>query len=135
MPLMEWSEKLSTRIPSVDRQHQVILKYINDLHDGIENGTVKSILDSTLDGLVGYTRTHFAYEEMLFKRYGYDHRVEHLRVHERMVSKISDYRDRYKHGESELGPELLEFLKDWLYHHILEDDMAYSEHLIAQGVK
>ncbi len=135
MPLMEWSEKLSTHIPSIDRQHKAILRYINDLHDGIENGTVKSILDSTLDGLVGYTRTHFAYEEMLFKRYDYDRQVEHLKVHERMVDKISNYRDRYKKGETELGPELLEFLKDWLYHHILEEDMAYTEHLIARGVE
>ncbi len=135
MPLMEWSEKLSTRIPSIDRQHQVILKYINDLHDGIESGETKGILDITLDGLVSYTRTHFAYEEMLFKRYGYEQQVEHLKVHERMVNRISSYRDRYKHGEKDIGLELLEFLKDWLYHHILEDDMAYTGHLIAQGVK
>lgn len=135
MPLMEWNEKLSTSIPSIDRQHQVILKYINELHDGIEGGKVKSILDSTLDGLVNYTRTHFAYEEMLFRRYAYDKQAEHLEVHARMVEKISSYRDRYKRGEEDIGPELLEFLKDWLYHHILEDDMAYSEQLIAQGVK
>ena len=135
MPLMEWNEKLSTSIPSIDRQHQVILKYINELHDGIEGGKVKSILDSTLDGLVNYTRTHFAYEEMLFRRYAYDKQAEHLEVHASMVEKISSYRDRYKRGEEDIGPELLEFLKDWLYHHILEDDMAYSEQLIAQGVK
>ena len=135
MPLMEWSDQLSTRIPSIDRQHKVILGYINDLHDGIEKGEIKGILDIVMQGLVNYTRTHFAYEEMLFKRYGYEDQVEHLKTHERMVVKISDFKDRYTHGAKDIGPELLEFLKDWLTHHILEDDMAYSEHLIAQGVE
>ena len=88
-----------------------------------------------MQGLVNYTRTHFAYEEMLFKRYGYEDQVEHLKTHERMVTKISDFRDRYTGGERDIGPELLDFLKDWLIHHILEDDMAYTEHLIAQGVE
>ena len=135
MPLMEWSDKLSTSIPSIDRQHKVILGYINDLHDGIESGEVKGILDITLQGLVNYTRTHFAYEEMLFKRYGYEQQVEHVKRHERLVEKISSFKQRYTNGEKEIGPELLEFLKDWLYHHILEDDMAYTEHLIAEGVE
>ena len=135
MPLMEWSENLSTHIPSVDRQHKVILGYINDLHDGIERGDVKGILDITLNGLVNYTRTHFAYEEMLFKRFGYEQQAEHKAVHERMIGKISDFKERYVKGDKEIGPELLEFLKDWLYHHILEDDMAYSEHMVEQGVK
>lgn len=135
MPLMEWSEKLSTSIPSIDRQHKVILGYINDLHDGIERGEIKGILDGILDGLFNYTRVHFAYEETLFRRCGYEQQADHLKVHERMLARVRDFRDRYKHGEKELAPELLDFLKDWLYHHILEDDMAYSEFMISKGIE
>ncbi len=135
MPLMEWSPKLSTNIPSIDRQHKVILGYINDLHDGIESGDCKGILEITLNGLVNYTRTHFAYEEMLFRRFGYEQQAEHVEVHERMIGKVADFKQRYVHGDRDIAPELLDFLKNWLYHHILEDDMAYSEHMVGQGVK
>ena len=135
MPLIEWSDKLSTRIPSIDRQHRVILGYINELHDGLEKDEHRGILDHVLRGLVGYTRTHFAYEEMLFKRFGYEQHEEHMAVHRRMVGKITDFKERFSRGEADIGPELLEFLKDWLYHHILEDDMAYSEFMLAQGLK
>ena len=135
MPLMEWSEQLSTGIASVDRQHKVIVGYINELYDGIERGEVKGVLDTILMGLVSYTRTHFAYEEMMFKVYDYAEKKEHLEVHERMVARVADFRDRFKAGETDIGPELLEFLKDWLYHHILEDDMAYTEYLIGKGAK
>ncbi len=135
MPLIEWSEKLSTKIPSIDRQHKVILGYINDLHDGIESGDCKGNLDLTLNGLVNYTRTHFAYEEMLFRRFDYEQQAEHLEVHQRMIGKVADFKQRYTSGERDIAPELLEFLKDWLYHHILEDDMAYSDHMTNHGVK
>ena len=135
MPLMEWSEKLSTRIPSIDRQHRVILGYINDLHDGIEAGDCKGVLEVTLNGLVNYTRTHFAYEEMLFRRFGYEQQQEHKAVHERMIGKVADFKQRYLEGDRDIAPELLEFLKEWLYHHILEDDMAYSEHMVGKGVQ
>ena len=133
MPLMEWSEKLSTKIPSIDRQQKVILGYINDLHDGIERGEARTVLDSVIEGLVNYTRTLFAYEEILFKRYDYEQKAEHVELHQRMMAKITDFKNRYTGGERDIGPELLEFLTDWLYHHILEDDMAYTDHLIAQG--
>ena len=135
MPLMEWSEQLSTGIPSVDRQHKVIVGYINELHDGIENGELKGVLDTILMGLVSYTRTHFAYEEMMFKVYHYAEKESHQAAHERMVARIAEFRERFKDGETDIGPELLEFLKDWLYHHILEDDMNYSEYLIGRGAK
>jgi len=69
---MEWTDKLSADIASVDRRHQVIVGYINELHDGLEGGAVKGILDHVLEGLVNDTRTHFAYEEMPLGVYGYD---------------------------------------------------------------
>ncbi len=135
MPLVEWSDKFSTKIPSIDRQHRVILGYINQLHDGIESGEYRGVLDIVLRGLVSYTRSHFAYEEMLFKRFNYEQSAEHLATHQRMVEKIIEFRDLHAKGQSNIGPELLEFLRDWLFHHILEDDMAYSNLMIEQGVQ
>jgi len=52
-----------------------------------------------------------------------------------MIGKISDFKERYQQGDREIGPELLEFLKDWLSHHILEDDMEYSAFMIEKGVE
>ena len=72
---------------------------------------------------------------MLFKRYAYEQQAAHLEVHARMVDRISSYRDRYQRGEKDIGAELLEFLKEWLYRHLLEDGMAYTEYLIAQGAR
>ena len=135
MPLMEWSSKYATRIPSIDRQHKVIIGFINDLHSGMEEKEVRGIVGQTLQGLINYTRVHFAYEAMLFKVYGFDDQQEHLATHERMVEKIGEFKERFDKGETDISDELLTFLKNWLFHHILEDDMAYSEHLRAKGVE
>lgn len=133
-PLMEWSSKFATRIPSIDRQHKVIIGFINDLHAGMEEGEVRGVVGHTLQGLINYTRVHFAYEAMLFKVHGFADQEEHLAVHERMVEKIGDFKQRFDKGEADISEELLDFLKNWLFHHILEDDMAYAEQLRDKGV-
>jgi len=135
MPLMSWNEKLSIKVPSVDRQHKVIIKHINELNDAIQEGNSKGVCRLILRSLSNYTRVHFAYEEMLFKRYDYPTKQEHLAVHERLLGKVVKYKDRFDKGETDIGEELLEFLQEWLYHHILEDDMAYSDFMVERGVE
>ncbi len=135
MPLMTWNDSFSVGIPSIDRQHQVIINTINELHDLIHDGGTNGVLASILRGLASYTRVHFAYEEMLFKRHDYPSTADHRASHERLLRKVLMYKDRFNGGEKNIAPELLEFLKEWLYHHIMEDDMAYSAHLRERGAK
>lgn len=133
VPLMIWREQFSTHIPSIDRQHKVLIKYINDLHESAKKEDSSLEMAHILGGLISYTKIHFAYEEMLFRTYNYAETEEHLNSHQRLIEKIAWYKKRFDKKESNVTNELLDLLKYWLNHHILQEDMAYSRYLISKG--
>ena len=50
MPLMEWTDKLSVGVPSIDAQHKKLVSMANTLYDAMKAGHGKEILDETLAG-------------------------------------------------------------------------------------
>lgn len=135
MAFIDWTDELSINIPSIDRQHQTLVGYINKLEEAISNGDATQALGFILNALVRYTQVHFIYEEMLFDRYTYEQTDDHCMAHQKLLNKVGEYKTRFETGDAEVGQELLEFLKNWLSKHILQEDKAYSAYLIAKGVK
>lgn len=129
MATIQWSERYSVGIPLIDRHHRMLIAFINGLGESMERGSDATQIGRILDELVTYTKMHFSYEEALFDQYGYPQQLEHRDYHRRLVSKVQNFVERYKSGNADFGSELLEFLRHWLSHHILEDDMAYSAFL------
>ncbi len=77
MPLIQWSDNLSVGIASIDEQHKKLLNMINVLSDALANGQANEVLVQIFDGLAVYTVKHFAYEEELFSKYGYEESEAH----------------------------------------------------------
>ena len=81
-----------------------------------------------LDELLSYAAFHFEFEERLMAHADYPQLEAHRREHQGFVNWINEYRDEYvKFGKRALGEPVLAFLKDWLSHHILEEDRHYCE--------
>lgn len=135
MPFIEWSNRLSVNIPSIDRQHKVLIGHINKLEEAMAKGNAALVLEFILNGLATYTQVHFIYEEMLFDVYTYPETSNHNMAHEKLLKRVGEYKTRFESGDTGIGPELLDFLKAWLNKHILKEDMAYSDYLVAKGVK
>lgn len=135
MAFYEWGDNLSVSIPSIDRQHKKLIGYINSLAEAIDEGQSRVKLEGILKGLVSYTKTHFVFEEMLFERYEYADRDNHMKAHEQLFTSIEDFKQRISHGDAEYGSELMEFLKSWLNDHILREDKAYMPTFLENGVE
>lgn len=132
MSFYEWSESMSVGVALLDSDHKALIETINQLHRAVEDRREAEFLDQIFDDLVNYVEHHFAREERVMQACGYpgaaDHRVEHLRF----AQDMHYTRDRYFRGEeTDIGRELLDYLKDWLNQHILIDDMAYRPY--AEG--
>lgn len=135
MPFIEWNDRLSVNIASIDRQHRTLINYINQLNDAVGRGNADTMIAYVLRGLATYTTVHFAYEEMLFNLYKYPDNDGHKAVHTRLLTQVGDYNTRFHNGERDLGPELLDFLKAWLNNHIMGEDKAYSGFMLEHHVK
>jgi hemerythrin len=135
MALINWTDVLSTKVPSIDDQHKKLVNLINQLHDAMREGRGKEVLGKTLDELISYTKYHFGYEEDLMRKAEYSALTAHKAEHELLVGKVLDLQEKYKSGNLSITIETLTFLKDWLNHHIMKEDKQYSTALLAKGIQ
>ena len=127
MPFYKWCESMSVGVALLDSDHQALIHLINRLHETLEGEEDQGVLDEIFDRLVAYVDHHFAREEMVMEACGYPLADGHREEHRRFTQEIRYVRDRYlKGGDAGIGQELLEFLKNWLSHHILIQDMDYK---------
>jgi hemerythrin len=135
MALFEWNDSFSIGIPSIDGEHKKIVDLLNRLHDAMKEGKGKVVLGPVFNELVSYTKTHFATEERYFSAFGYPEAAGHRAEHHALTQKAVALRDDFASGKTVLTSDVLEFLRDWLKHHIGGSDKAYAPFLIAKGVK
>jgi hemerythrin len=128
MALYEWTDRLSVGDEAIDKQHRVLIGYINSLAEAIEQeNNISTLLGMLLSKLVVYTKAHFIYEEMLFHANDYPDLEEHKKYHQLLTQQVDEFYTRFKAGDVNLGFELLDFLMNWLNKHILGSDLAYVE--------
>jgi diguanylate cyclase (GGDEF)-like protein/hemerythrin-like metal-binding protein len=136
MPLrLQWLEAYESGHSIVDRQHQRMFELTNELIDAvIGRGGNRERTDRVLDELLEHTRMHFAYEETLLERLGYEHLRVHRGAHAQLLDRAIELRDQAALGSLEPGV-LVEFLaKDVVSRHILAVDRHFFP-LVAAAAK
>jgi hemerythrin len=135
MPFIAWSDRLSVGVEPVDADHKQLIAMINELYDGIVAGRSKEIVGGILDRLVEYTEFHFAREEEFFARTGYPDAAIHTREHNELRVWALKAQAQFRDGAlAAPSLEVMNYLKDWLFDHILGSDMSFGPHLNAKGV-
>jgi hemerythrin-like metal-binding protein len=133
MPLMQWTEAMSVGLDELDDDHKVLIKVINDLHANAGDAARRDVVRQCLLALRRYAEFHFAREEKVMSACKYPGLELHKGEHRDFVKRIQEVTARFDEdteGSVEVVNEaLLSFLKDWLNHHILIEDMAYRPHV------
>lgn len=125
MSYLHWSSDLETGIEDIDKQHQRLVDYLNELSSANDAGD-KNATAHVLSELLEYTQTHFTFEEELLERASYPFLRAHKRVHDIFTQRVIDFQKRANAGE-DVTSELLSMLKIWLINHIKGDDADYAE--------
>ncbi|MGM0442603.1 MAG: bacteriohemerythrin [Fibrobacterota bacterium] len=107
-------------------EHRKIFTYINTLHEMIKERKPPEDLLKTLHDFAAFTTQHFADEEELMKEKEYPRLHEHRRIHEHLLSTVKENITAIEEGGQADLFDLLTFLRDWLYTHILKEDMKYK---------
>lgn len=123
MKTIKWTRDLEVGIPEIDDDHKKLLSYLNDLFIACAASQGPVVLGKSLCLVQRYTREHFVHEEDLMRKMGFSGLDEHRSAHAELISELDDLIDEFEKGAShELSNKTLQFLEDWLLHHILIED-------------
>jgi hemerythrin-like metal-binding protein len=132
--LLQWDESLATGLSEVDRQHQVLVGMICDLHEAMRSGSGKARLEAILEELSNYAVDHFGYEEKLMEQYKYPGYLNHRKEHIAFVDKVIAFGNDFRENRAALTTEVMNFLKNWLVGHIKGTDQKYAPFFLERGV-
>ena len=134
MPLFEWTDNLSVGIEEFDNHHRHLIQLINRLYDSSGEGREQDTVGEVLTELSNYTLYHFFAEEDAMLRHGFPGLQEHRGEHLRLTGQTLGFLKEYDGEKAVRATRLLDFLVDWLKHHILEKDKEYGPFLNERGV-
>lgn len=129
MSLFAWSPQYSIGCAEIDEQHQQLFRMADELHQAMTARRGKEVLAALLKKLVAYTKYHFASEEKRMKESGYPGYPQHHEEHVKLTNRVLDYEKKVLNGETAISIEVLQFLSDWLKHHIQGSDVKVGAHL------
>jgi len=129
MSLFEWKDQYSVGYLPIDIQHKRLFQLADELHAAMLAGKGKDVQSRTLHELIVYTKQHFGTEEGLMQKAGYPDYPRHKAEHDKLTKQVVDFQKNFESGAASLTITLLQFLKDWLSHHIGETDQKIAAFL------
>ncbi len=135
MAFINWDDRLSVGVPSIDDEHKKLIGLINDFYQDIYEKSPWEKIVETVRGLKEYTTYHFATEERYMSNLGFPGYVPHKAEHELFVKAVNDYQRKLDDGKFIVSVEITNFIKDWIKNHILGTDKKYSGFFVSHGVK
>ncbi|VAW34968.1 hypothetical protein MNBD_DELTA02-207 [hydrothermal vent metagenome] len=134
MALIKWSEERHMLgIGEVDSQHRRLIDVVNGLQAALSEGQAKEVVCNFLSVMEEYSRNHFSYEEELMLSLGYHGYSAKKREHESFLRQLETLSREYRLGNMTVSMNTLNFLKDWLDHHIVNEDREYSPYTQHHG--
>ena len=96
------------------------------MHESVSAQDAYDVLDGLLTRLLDYVDIHFTREERVMEACSNTEATGHKEEHAAFIAQMRGLRDTVtaETAEEHLG-SLANYLKDWLNHHILIQDMAY----------
>ncbi|MDE1921319.1 MAG: hemerythrin family protein [Candidatus Omnitrophica bacterium] len=124
--MIEWQDAYSTGIVKLDKQHQNLFRFSNDLEERINCGVVsKQTVDGALQFLGNYIKGHFGQEETCMHRYVCPVAEKNTIAHQEFIKEFGIFQNTIsKDGDNERPlRELHLFLQGWLVDHICKIDL------------
>lgn len=121
-----WTEVLRIGVSPMDRDHQKIIEYMNELAKASERNAPFTELNSIFVKLNNFTRRHFQDEERFMESIGFEKLKTHKLIHKNLLDEL-DVLHREFTATHELGDRVFRFLAFWLKSHICGIDKQYAK--------
>ncbi len=134
MSMFVWNDKYIINVKEIDAQHKRLFEICDSLYIAMKSGKSKDVMGDILKNLIDYTANHFATEERLMTKHAYPDYLKHKKEHEQLVKQVINFQNDFQNGKATISVEIMNFLKDWLYKHILGTDKKTGEFLNTKGI-
>lgn len=131
MKLIEWNNNLKVGVPEVDADHRNMVDRINKLYRQLRKHESTIYFDDVdpftivdfMGELYAIFSAHFADEESLMLKHGYDHYEQHRADHELLLDEINNAMFDYQDGVLDDDQHLTELLAKWFSRHFQTHDL------------
>ena len=133
---LKWTSKFRMNIPEIDEEHKLIIENFNSLYDSMKSGKGQEVYTEFVDFLNYYVNSHFAHEEALQEKIGYDNFQVHKQLHEDFKNEVINTFSKYNKSQIS-NEELIKlnlFVKNWLIYHILIEDQKTIEFINSNDI-
>ena len=93
MSLITWKDEFSVGVAAVDLEHRELIELINGLDAGMREYATQTTVVETLGEIYARISAHFALEEKVMRKAGYDGFTTHKQDHERLLDELADVID------------------------------------------
>lgn len=124
--MYELTDEYLTGIELVDNEHKKLFEIADRAYYLLKDQFVPDKYDSILEiilELKNYTKKHFADEEEYMASINYKRMFTQKIEHDAFIAKLEEVNlDTMDENQSQTLLDLVDFLSNWLFHHILEND-------------
>ncbi|WP_294964763.1 bacteriohemerythrin [Sulfurimonas sp.] len=133
--MINWNDGLSIGVKEVDDDHKKLLNIINNLSIAISNNETNNIIDNIFNELKEYTKIHFQREETFLKNHNHPRIKKHIHEHKTFIEKIPELKTKLTNSlNTEHAQEVSYFLTDWLFNHIIEEDIPATNIFLNSAI-
>ncbi|HEX3076971.1 MAG TPA: hemerythrin family protein [Lachnospiraceae bacterium] len=129
--MFEMKDEYKIGVPFIDEQHAKLFEIAERAYQLLSNEYIPDKYDgivTILQELTDYTRMHFADEEAYMESIGYKKMFSQKIDHNEFVHRLEEIDlQKVDDNQEESILNILNYLNDWLVHHILEKDKQIVE--------
>jgi len=130
----KWEEQFNTGVEFLDEQHRYFFTVAKRLEAVINHHNCSDQVADIFFSLVHYVEHFRLREEIYYKDLKLKKIDEHKNLHLDFVAGIVQFKDEYTRGEKDVCRNLLRFLTNWFYEHIIGTDNDMIAELKKAGL-
>jgi hemerythrin len=127
VPFFAWDDALGVGNTFIDNDHRQLIALLNKVNEAMYASKGRDVLGQVLGDLIVYTKEHFTREERVMLGIKYADFHAHKQEHEKLTAQVVALQHRFAVGETHITPDVLVFLFDWLFTHILLVDKKFAQ--------
>lgn len=129
-----WRKAMSVGNDLIDHDHHFMINFVNTIELVLQNPEERDMLLEVLDQLHEYSINHFRREESIQRKIEYPKSLHHKNAHASLLKELETIQKEIEKIETsdeiaKRAPEIIDFLRNWLINHVLNEDMQLKPFL------